>query len=301
MFLYELCEEFPLYLSIEASLHTKKEELEKFNEKCKLIENDYTGILNESKDICAKFKYMATPFVNVTESNNSEIANVFLFLNFWLNYQLKDNQKSTISAKHFYDNLKRKDPDFDKENKLIDRIHVIEEKYLNKLVMLYNLYKNYNEVKAIIDDIKQPKKNCSNYPEQCIRLFEEANRNCSSDNINFCRALRTFKTKYEYMFKDTEYEKCKLHKALTLTNYEEPEDLDSFEDLDADPGDQAINAHIRNIIVATPFGIYFRRQIRRVKEKWTNLEYVNDNKSIFHNTEYQPLNENSNELRIPYY
>ncbi|SBT84428.1 PIR protein [Plasmodium ovale] len=316
---YELCEEFPFYIKLEELIFSKVEEYGKFYEKCALIENDYSDTLDKCKDICVKFKYIATQFLKEIESGDSPVDNGFFFLNFWLNYQLKDNQKSTISAKHFYDNLKGKDPDFDRENKLINKIHVIEEKYFNKVVMLYNLYKNYNEVQAIINDITKFEKNCLSYSEQCIQMFEEANRSCSSDNINFCRALRTFKTKYEYMFQDTKYENCKLHKALTLTNYaEQEEDFYLLEDLYAGTGDQAINAHIRNIMIviftvisffflflvlykATPFGIYFRRQIRRVKEKWTNLEYVNDNKSILHNTEYQPLKENSDQLRIPYY
>ncbi|SBT52678.1 PIR Superfamily Protein [Plasmodium ovale wallikeri] len=316
---YELCDKFPDYLKLEASFFTNKEELGKFNEECAMIEREYLGKFTNCKDVCAKFKCIAIQFLSVFESDEYDSANGFSFLNFWLNYQLMNIPKSIVSARQFYDKLKVKDHGFDSENKLIDKIYVIEKEHLENMAMLYKLYEKYNAIHDIIKNTDQPEKNCSDYPEECTQLFEKANKNCSTNNVKFCRALETFKTKYEYMFKDTEYENCKLHKTLTLTNYiDQDEDLYLSTDSYTSSGDQGINSHFRSIIIviftvisffsiflilykATPFGIYFRRQIRRVKEKWINLEYINENKSILQNIASEQLNEENNQLRIPYY
>ncbi|SBT73130.1 PIR protein [Plasmodium ovale] len=315
---YEFCDHFQFYLKLEALLLAKKEELGKFNEGCSSIENDYSGIISNSKDICAKFKHIATQFLNVTGSDDSVNKYGFFYLNFWLNHQLKDIKNPTVSSKQFYDNLKEKDPGFDIELKLNDKMSVIEKEHLNNMIMLRNLYENYNAIQDIINDQETSEKSCLDYPEKCTKIFEEANKYCSTDNINFCKALKTFIEKYEYMFKDTDYKNCKLHKPLTLTNYSHQEDPDSSEYFYADSWDQGISAHSRNKIVviftlisffliflilykATPFGTYVRSQIRRVKEKWINLEYYNENKSILQPTEYQPINEETSQLHIPYY
>ncbi|SBT83662.1 PIR protein [Plasmodium ovale] len=323
---YELYDKFPDYLRLETSFLTKKEEIEKYNEECAIIDKEYLGKFTDCKDVCAKFKCIAIQFLNVFKSDESESVNGFSFLNFWLNYQLMNIPKSIVSARQFYDKLKGKDHSFDSENKLIDKISDIEEKNLTNIVMLYNLYKKYNEIYDIINNSANSEKNCLDYPEQCAQLFEEANKKCSKDNINFCKALNKFKEKYEYMFQGTAYENCKLDKNLPMIVYSDPlsheteleEDYDSSEGLHMGSGDHAISAHLRNIIViiftlisffliflilykATPFGIYFRRQIRRVKEKWINLEYINENKSILQNISSEPLNEKNNQLHIPYY
>ncbi|SBS91781.1 PIR Superfamily Protein [Plasmodium ovale curtisi] len=321
---YKFCEYFPFYQILEASYLTQRES-EKFKEKCTLIENDYEGILNKSKDICANFKYMATPFFNVTESNDSEHVNGFSFLNFWLNYQLMNIQKSTVTPQQFYSNLKSKDSDFDSEKKLINEIHVIEEKHLKNMGMLYNLYKNYNGIYNIIKDTTESEKDCLVYIGECTRIFEEANSNCLPDDINFCRALETFKEKYEYILKESGHKKCKLDKELPLIPYPESSRRETeMEDdfymlLGSDTElDQGIRYNIRNIIVvmftlislfliflvlykATPFGIYFRSQIKRMKKKWGNIDYYDKRKSGLQNTEYHILKEKSNELRIQYY
>ncbi|SBS89348.1 PIR Superfamily Protein [Plasmodium ovale curtisi] len=322
--IYGLCDEFPEFIKIEALLFLGMGKSENFNNKCALIEGDYSETLTESKDICVKFKYFVTNFL--IESDESGSVNGLSFLNFWLNYQLKHIHHSIVSPKDFYDKLKETDPEFDSEHKLKDKIGVIEENHLSNMIMLRNLYEKYNAIQDIINDKEESEKNCLNYPEECTRMFEEANKNCSNDNTNFCKALGTFKEKYEFMFKGTEYTKCKLHKILTLTDYADPSSRVTVpeEDYDLSGGshmgseDQGISAHIRNIIVliftlvsffliflilykATPFGIYFRNQIKRVKKKWANIEHGDENKSILQNTEYQPLRGKSNELRIPYY
>lgn len=38
-----------------------------------------------------------------------------------------------------------------------------------------------------------------------------------------------------------------------------------------------------------------------MKEKWANIEYDIESKSIVENTEFQSVKEKSNELRMPYY
>ncbi|SBT57065.1 PIR Superfamily Protein [Plasmodium ovale wallikeri] len=323
---YEFCENFPLYLRLEASFLTKEDESEKFKEKCELIENYYSEIIINSKDICTKFKYISMHLLNSQESEDSVFINGLFYLNFWLNYQLKDVQKSKGTPRQFYDNLREKDHDFDSAHKLNDKIRVIEKEHLCNMIMLRKLYENYNAIEDIIKDTKESEKNCLLYTEESTRVFDEANRNCTPNNINFCRALETFKEKYEYILKDTGYEKCKLNKPLSLTDYEDPlrrgiepeEDYDLSEGSYAGPEHHGINVHSRNIIVViftlislfltslilyktTPFGIYFRHQVRRVKEKLTNIEYVNEYKSILQNTESQPIEAGTNQLRIPYY
>ncbi|SBT55994.1 PIR Superfamily Protein [Plasmodium ovale wallikeri] len=322
---YKFCEYFPFYQILEASYLTQGES-EKFKQKCALIENDYTGILNESKDICANFKYMATLFFNATESNDSEHVNGFSFLNFWLNYKLMNIPKSVVTPQQFYSNLKSKDSDFDSEKKLTNEIHVIEEKHLKNMEMLYNLYKNYNGIHNIIKDTTESEKDCLVYTGECTRIFEEANSNCLPDNIDFCRALEIFKEKYEYILRESGHKKCKLDKELPLIPYSESSrrgtemEDDFYMPLgsDAELGDQGIHANIRNIIVVmftlislfliflvlykvTPFGIYFRSQIKRIKKKWENIEYYDKRKSRLQDTEYYMLKEKSNELRIQYY
>ncbi|SBS94333.1 PIR Superfamily Protein [Plasmodium ovale curtisi] len=323
---YELCEHFTDYIRLEESILSNVGESGNFNEKCEHIEEFYSGKLHNSKDICTKFKCIATKLLTSTKSEDSGFINACFYLNFWLNYKLMDTPKSIVSAKQFYDKLKDEDSGFDSEHKLINKIHVIEEEHLKNMVMLHNLHKKYNEIHDIIHNTSDSDKNCMNYSEQCIQKFDEANKNCSPYNIKFCKALEAFKEKYEYMLNDSEYENCKLHKPLSSVVYVDPldrekaieEDFDFTADSSMVSGDQAFSTHLRNIMVviftvisfflvflglykATPFGIYFRRQIRRVKENWINLEYVNENKSILQPTEYQPINEENNQLHISYY
>ncbi|SBS82079.1 PIR Superfamily Protein [Plasmodium ovale curtisi] len=323
---YELCDEFPYYIKLEESIISGIDKSGKFNEECALIEQDYSGEFSNCKDVCAKFKHIATLFLNETESDNSEFINVFFFLNFWLNYQLMNISESIVSARQFYDNLKIKDSGFDSAHKLNDKIRVIEKEQLKNMAMLYKLYKNYNGINDTIKSTSESEKNCLEHTEQCTLIFEEANRMCSADNKNFCRALESFKGKYEYMFKDITYENCKLHKPLPLVAYIDPsrhgteieDDYDLSEISNMGSGNQGISAHLKSIIVviftllsffliflilykATPFGIYFRSQIKRLKKKLANIEYDNERKSIHQITEYKPLKGKSNELCIPYY
>ncbi|SBT83655.1 PIR protein [Plasmodium ovale] len=311
---------------MEALLFLGMGESGNFNDKCALIEEDYSGELTKSKDICVKFKYFATKFLNVTESEEFVLVNGLSFLNFWLNYQLKHIHRSIVSPKDFYVKLKEKDPGFDSAGKLNNKIHVIEENHLKNIILLYNLYEKYNTIQSIINITEESEKKCLDHIEQCTQMFEEANKKCSTGNIKFCKALASFKGKYEYMFEGITYNNCKLLKLLPSVYYLDPsrrgiepeEDYASSEGSHMGSGDQEISASTRNIIAviftlisffliflilykATPFGIYFHRKIKRMKEKWANIEYDIESKSIVENTEFQSVKEKSNELRMPYY
>ncbi|SBT52662.1 PIR Superfamily Protein [Plasmodium ovale wallikeri] len=324
--IYDLCDEFPECIKMEALLFLRMGELGNFNDKCALIEKDYSGVLTESKDICVKFKYIATQFLNVTESEESILVNGLSFLNFWLNYQLKHIHGSIVSPKDFYDKLKKTDPEFDSEHKLKDKIDDIEENHLKNITLLYNLYEKYNTIQSIINTTEESEKNCIDHIEQCTHLFEKANKNCSTSNIKFCKALESFKGKYEYMFEDITHNNCKLLKLLPSVDYVDPsrgriepeEDYASSAGSHMGSGDQGISARTRNIVAviftlisffliflilykATPFGIYFNRKIKRMKEKWANIEHDIERKSIVENTEFQSVKEKSNELHMPYY
>ncbi|SBT73116.1 PIR protein [Plasmodium ovale] len=152
---------------------------------------------------CKKFKcFFDLISPKVAREKSSHDDNAYRYLNYWINYLLKKNSSnSSICVQTFYENLKKYDENFDKENTLKDKIYDIKHDALQDMNILNNLHTYYDNIYSKITDstVKGTESSCSNDNQKCIEKYEEVILNCPgpSNTTPFCTALRNFKKKYE--------------------------------------------------------------------------------------------------------
>ncbi|KMZ88539.1 hypothetical protein PVBG_04748 [Plasmodium vivax Brazil I] len=141
------------------------------------------------------------------------------YLNYWLNKELKNKGTLNISAQEFYQKLITNDIFLDRQRKLVNQIHSIEEQHLKKMNILYDLNAIYYNIK---NTSYYNKEKCSLHSDQCVQKFREAIKSCSStNNDKYCNALNSFKKKYEKFNGNNRIGGCNKEYLLTLPPLEE--------------------------------------------------------------------------------
>ncbi|SBT51988.1 PIR Superfamily Protein [Plasmodium ovale wallikeri] len=193
---YNFCNNFDIYIPTEVWVEQYWNSHD-YTSKCYFSTSDFSEINSDFYELCARFKCLFKYLFDYTVEDDSLSNGKADYMNFWLNDQLKEKKYSAVTAKQFYDKLSEKNPDFHSIIKLDNRIHNIEEKHLENMKKLKNLYKNYNEIKSKIDPFDEIPPNSISYTQECLKHYEGVINLCTSDNSNYCNALEAFKVKCE--------------------------------------------------------------------------------------------------------
>ncbi|KMZ95185.1 hypothetical protein PVMG_05103 [Plasmodium vivax Mauritania I] len=163
----------------------------------------------EGKKICELFIKLYKYFPNIRtntvgDTNNRKHWN---FLNYWLNFKLNENKLKISKCVHdFYKGMEDHCtetlfPFFNSTN----LIYNINEEDLRRMEILYILYKNYNKLDTIINNVTpQEPKSLLEPSRTCSNNYKIGRSMCYGKYNKFCEKLKDFKTKYENLYKTAE-------------------------------------------------------------------------------------------------
>ncbi|KMZ83415.1 hypothetical protein PVBG_06277 [Plasmodium vivax Brazil I] len=164
----------------------------------------YTEI---GKNICEQFLKLYKYLPNI--KNNITGGTCFKkecgFLNYWLNFELKKNNK-IICINKFYNGIESYCGKTISNDLPLGAMYNIDQDHLNKIDKLYNLYANYTKLNNIIDsNWEENKQEILRRSLQCCTHYNDVSYMCNGDNENsnpkFCRKLNDFKLKYDKLDK----------------------------------------------------------------------------------------------------
>ncbi|VUZ99768.1 PIR protein [Plasmodium vivax] len=182
----------------------------------------------EDTDTLDRFEYIKTQIEgSYKKANNSDFC-IYITSNSRYGDQLKDfcrmivalfNASTRQKKDSFYSQVKREYSLFKADDKLKNRMYVINDKYLINLHILYKLYENY-------DKLNQEKETYyDKFLEEMISQYNYGLEKCFYDgDINFCNALKNFKDYYEKdkksmsKFCKDDDNKCPKLPEITLTS-----------------------------------------------------------------------------------
>ncbi|SBT02955.1 PIR Superfamily Protein, partial [Plasmodium ovale curtisi] len=216
---YDFFKYFEDYIKYEKSVETEWN-VPTYKNECMFDKRLYAPNLNELEVICAKFKCFHNSLFYSFSSDNKHNEYV-QYLNFWVNYQLKDNKSLSTTVDSFYDNVKDISYTFDRKKKLEGNIYNISDEQFTNMKYLYDLYRNFYEI-LIINKVPTNKNNCLEYSQKCVKTYEDAIQKCPDDNTIFCQSLNVFKGKYEGINKKGSLKNCKENDLPPLPEYKAP-------------------------------------------------------------------------------
>ncbi|SBS93522.1 PIR Superfamily Protein [Plasmodium ovale curtisi] len=292
---------------------------------CTFNEAEFSDKKNEYETICAMFKCLFDLLFDESFGFSSIYNEPEMYINFWLNYQLKNINPSTDIVQRFYKAL-TSDPLFDINKKLQGKIHNIQDEHLENMKIFYNLYHKYNTIQSIIQDNTYDHTQCTLYSKECVEKYEEALTRCpKSTTSSFCEALNVFKRKYEKLNELIKIDNCKLEVLKPLPSHEslqqegtplpsehpEPAELDNVLGEQGYTTDYSSAAAASGTMVgmffislilykSTPFGPWLRNRLLQKNIIRKNIEEGKNHELLLHMSEYQDINSEDSIYKIPY-
>ncbi|SBS89405.1 PIR protein [Plasmodium ovale] len=166
---------------------------------CTFTERNFVDNYNDINKICRKFEYLVNLLIIKKEETTVNESFTVQYLCYWLNDQLKKIKNNSVCAKVFNQYMKINDNKYKELNNLNDNIYDIrinEWEYMNKLI---NLHKKYNEINAKIAAENIKEEECVILSENCFLEYKNIDEQCSHENQNYCKMLKTFKSKYKIL------------------------------------------------------------------------------------------------------
>ncbi|SBT01081.1 PIR Superfamily Protein [Plasmodium ovale curtisi] len=312
-----------------------------YTQKCHFTELDMPGKFKEMNKICAMFKSLYFLLFENSFLDTYNVEDNIKYMNFWLNYQLKNIYNLSISADDFYNKLNSIDVTFDEKYKLKDRIYNIHEFHYNNMNIIYIMYDNYNKIKNKIADIhNEGEKTCLVLSQECVKKFEVATQSCSAkDNTSFCNSLKNFRKKYEGIY-DSSSKTCQIEQLTPISSGEFTVAADQREQNQLHEQQQAIQALHGDVQVSsksimepeegtnddgsntifstigasfgsllllfatikyTPIGTWLSHRIKGNKSILNGMEIDKPYKLLLHDSEHESINSENNEYQISYY
>ncbi|SBS90414.1 PIR Superfamily Protein [Plasmodium ovale curtisi] len=220
--IYSFFETFKNYKSYEG--HVDQIFLRKqHNTTCDAFIKDIKISRTESaKSVCEKFKYFYNFLLTKNKPKKSEYLddNDFLFLNYWLNFKLRNNNIIyKLTVEDFYEEMNYREIDFISDT-FKEKIYEIEDADFNNMILLNDLHDNHSEIFQNTMSIKE-KTTCIEYFQKYISKYKQGIIQCPNNDTDFCKALKLFKEKYEQNFlaKYSVSEKCIDRELIKLPQY----------------------------------------------------------------------------------
>ncbi|CAG9484383.1 unnamed protein product [Plasmodium vivax] len=206
----------------------------KDNNDCANFSNQHAKSFTEiGKNICEQFLklYKSLPNIKNYIVDGTCYNKDCGFLNYWLNFELKKNNKK-ICVKDFYNAIESYCEDTIDKHLPVGVIYNIDKDQLNKIDKLYSLYSEYTKLNTIIQSLQEnDKQKLLTLSTQCCTDYSDVSYICNDDNkINnhkFCEKLTDFERKYKDLYPKVddkgsdfkEYfmklEKCPNNKIIT--------------------------------------------------------------------------------------
>ncbi|SBS90228.1 PIR Superfamily Protein [Plasmodium ovale curtisi] len=282
---YDFCSHFDIYITGESWLN-QDSYITKYTYSCELMEAEFSKKKTEFKDICTKFNFLLDKLIYGHES-----ALAGDYMNFWLNYEFKRNNRSKVPITDFYNSWKKN------VNNSLNNKHILKDK---------------------MRDIKEP------HLKNMETDYEEAIKSCSEKN-NYCEALVKFKKKIENLISLSSSHICQLKGSLSMPPYRISliEKEENREDSGDNSKDQLVleedtnSTHFSNTLAPifsicsvflvllilykrTPFGSIIHQRILKQKKNMTDFEH-NEEESLFKNDKDKKINEDNNQFNIQYH
>ncbi|KMZ96112.1 hypothetical protein PVNG_05880 [Plasmodium vivax North Korean] len=144
-------------------------------------------------DICKMFVSLYNNTMTECDNNLSkpECKKYPEFMNFWLNYKLKETGYSETEQSQFYKEITDNYDKFKKEDILKNNLYVIVEKYFNNMNTLYKLYK------MLYSPSKAKYKNCDDFMEEFKKIYNGGLKKCyHHGDVKLGKGLEIFKNIY---------------------------------------------------------------------------------------------------------
>ncbi|SBT55287.1 PIR Superfamily Protein [Plasmodium ovale wallikeri] len=323
---YDFCNDMDKYITNDVMIENSWKN-PNYTNYCIFSETEFSEKETEYEEICAKFKRL----FNLLFDESSPFSSIFnhsdIYINFWLNYQLKNINPSSDIVQRFYEVLTSTDPSFDIHKKLQGKIQNIQDRHLENLKIFYYLYSMYNAIHTIIQDDISDRAQCASYSKECAQKYEEAIKKCPKDtSSNFCEALNVFKRKYEQLKESIKINNCELEVLKPLPSHQrlreelpllqnespEPAKLDNILGEQEDSKDFStataasgtmIGMFFTSLILykSTPLGPWLRNRILKKNIMGKNIEDEEKNHELLlHMSEYHDINSEDNMYQIPY-
>ncbi|KMZ88865.1 hypothetical protein PVBG_06261 [Plasmodium vivax Brazil I] len=150
------------------------------------------------------------------------------FLNYWLNDKLRKNVKDgdKIDVKGFYNEIrKNKESKISANEDLENYMYNIDPEILNNMELLYDLYDNDRKILNMLlnpDESKEDNNPCSFYTQNCHEKYDEAINRCYGIYDEFYKALKDFKSSYNYTIVQGEEDRynCRGNINFLLPEYD---------------------------------------------------------------------------------
>ncbi|SBT01700.1 PIR Superfamily Protein, partial [Plasmodium ovale curtisi] len=322
---YNFCNEMDYYVTNDVMIMHRWESA-KYKNYCILNNSEFSDNRIEYETLCAKFKCLFDLLFDESFGFSSMYKEPHVYINFWLNYQLKNINSSSDIVQRFYDVVKS-DTSFDTHEKLKGKIQNIQDEHLENMKIFYNLYHNYNNIQSIIQDSTYDHTQCASYSSECVEKYEEALTRCPKGaTSSFCEALNIFKKKYEKLNDLISADNCKLEVLKPLPSHESlqqegpllPSEHPERAELDHVLGEQGDNTDYSSTAAAsgtmigmffislilyksTPFGPWLRNRLLQKNMIEKNIEEEEKNHELLlHMSEYQDINSEDSIYKIPY-
>ncbi|SCA59990.1 Plasmodium variant antigen protein Cir/Yir/Bir, putative [Plasmodium vivax] len=162
-----------------------------------------------AKNICDRLVILYKHFSHGNNNyiGSTDFKNDFTFLNYWVNLKIRDSQfNERTCVDNFYGHIDSHALHHINNDIPNDLIYDIEQDELEKINKLYNLYKEYSELNAIVENRLEPNKEkllalstecCSDYIE--VKYICNGDNN-TKNNSKFCEILKEFESKYEKLY-----------------------------------------------------------------------------------------------------
>ncbi|SBT51555.1 PIR Superfamily Protein [Plasmodium ovale wallikeri] len=312
---YNFCINSNYYETLLQYVEKNSSEVKK-EKKCDNLRTSMTFFKSSSAtEICQEFKFLYKAFSIYSgkkTAENDPFSNYDCdFMNYWLNYKLRENVSGgSINVKDFYNEIKSKDDeDLSKNKELHDYMHIIDLDILENMKLLYKLYDNAVNIKSIIDNevyINDEQKNkekesCSKYTKECDEKYKEAMNRCLSSNVDFYHALKYFKDSYDIITKPSSNESnaCNFREFYYFPEY------DAVLEKKANTIKISSTMCILSLALAliykfTPFGPFLRGKINMVRNRWLNPD-ENGEELLALSTDLEDHISDNEEYNIGYY
>ncbi|SBS94348.1 PIR Superfamily Protein [Plasmodium ovale curtisi] len=322
---YNICNEMDYYVTNDVMINNKWESA-KYKNYCFFNKSEFSDNKTEYETLCAKFKCLFDLLFDESSGFSSMYNEPHVYINFWLNYHLKNINPSSDIVQRFYEALKS-DPLFDINKKLQGKIQNIPSEYLKNMIIFYELYNKYNTIYSIIQDEASDYTQCTLYSKECVEKYEEALTRCPKGTTSsFCEALNVFKGKYKKLNELIIIDNCKLEVLKPLPSHEslqqegsplssehpEPAELDNVLGEQGDTTDYSSAAAASGTMIgmffislilykSTPFGPWLRNRLLQKNMIGKNIEEEEQNHELLlHMSEYQDINSEDSIYKIPY-
>ncbi|KMZ77321.1 hypothetical protein PVIIG_05291 [Plasmodium vivax India VII] len=159
-----------------------------------------------AKIICNKLISIYKKLKNKSSNYSRDInyKKDFAFLTYWVNWKIYGEFYEKISVSEFYDligSYVQLDSGYELTN---THVFEIDKDVLNKLNILYNLYKNYSKLNSIKYTNSEQNNEVLTLSTACCTDYIKVSYICNGDNKKnnhkFCKKLNVFESKYNGLF-----------------------------------------------------------------------------------------------------